>query len=210
MAQHRRCGWCCTAGCAGCRRSRPVCPAAAARLAPWFRVPLCWPQAVVAAAAAGNTALHLPAAAWRTARLCHGLACVPLPALSLPLSAMPPCRREYPTTADAYDLVEECGRGVSATVSAAGQHPQCRAQPPPLCNGSPACHGLRLLSPILRPPVLPAAQHQCCCLLAFFWQVYRAICKPYQEEVRANGVGGQSHSPLLGLCPGKHWLLALC
>lgn len=37
-------------------------------------------------------------------------------------------RRDYPTTADAYDLVEECGRGVSATV-------------------------------------------------------YRAICKPYQEEV---------------------------
>ena len=28
-----------------------------------------------------------------------------------------PCCREYPTTADAYDLVEECGRGVSATVS---------------------------------------------------------------------------------------------
>ncbi|KAI7839495.1 hypothetical protein COHA_006762 [Chlorella ohadii] len=44
------------------------------------------------------------------------------------VAAMAQHRREYPTTADAYDLVEECGRGVSATV-------------------------------------------------------YRAICKPYQEEV---------------------------
>ena len=28
------------------------------------------------------------------------------------------CREEWPTSAESYELVEECGRGVSATVSA--------------------------------------------------------------------------------------------
>ena len=45
---------------------------------------------------------------------------VPLcPSLTpLPFS---PCARDYPVTADEYELLEECGRGVSATVSENGE-----------------------------------------------------------------------------------------
>ena len=58
---------------------------------------------------------------------------------SLAGSHAPPPRKEYPVTAEGYELVEECGRGVSATVRAASRAhdlrpPRRRRPPPPLAR----------------------------------------------------------------------------
>jgi hypothetical protein len=74
----------------------------------------------------------------------------------------PPCR-EYPTTADAYELVEECGRGVSATVS-------------PRRRGAP-----RAGRPCTRQAAGASAPADHCPPPR--QQVWRAICKPHSEEV---------------------------
>lgn len=119
--------------------------------------------------------------------------------------------------AEAYDLVEECGRGVSATVRTAGTgkllHPvvEAAASPPlqpRLLHDMPVCmQGQRLRPPAYRslhsPGLAPPARPRCCCyvtatchqppafvapaalpaLIVAWLQVYRAICRQYNEEV---------------------------
>ena len=80
---------------------------------------------------------------------------VPLcPSLTpLPFS---PCARDYPVTADEYELLEECGRGVSATVSENGERERAGERggggggPPSLLNLSPLSFPLPSLS-LYRP-----------------------------------------------------------
>ena len=88
-----------------------------------------------------------------------------------------PLRREYPTSADAYELLEECGRGVSATVS-------CRGPPLALSAallGGSHCRARRMV-PAGRQRMGSATRGQA--YIGFFcWQVWRALCKPFDEIV---------------------------
>ena len=90
-----------------------------------------------------------------------------------------PCCREYPTTADAYDLVEECGRGVSATVSRSLAWCSQRHTLVGCSTCLPAAGRAAMLPRCLLSPSITAR------IVMSLWQVYRAICKPFQEEVRA-------------------------
>ena len=50
----------------------------------------------------------------------------------------PPPRKDYPVAAEGYELVEECGRGVSATVRAASRARALPPPPPPAAAAAPS------------------------------------------------------------------------
>ena len=177
---------------------------------------------VCSAAGAVCSACRPPRAAPRRPRLCtcrqlrartaarQGAAapCSPCRAACPLRSLWLPLCREYPTVAEAYDLVEECGRGVSATVSAGrpalpslgqrarrgrhgGTHPAAA-----LDMGGNLYLVQALLSAIQlsawrsdAPPTRPGA-HPPLPSLPLPRQVYRAICKPFQEEASRGWPGG--------------------
>ena len=89
-----------------------------------------------------------------------------------------PARRDYPADASMYELLDDCGRGVSATVRARAARPQlpppaAAARPPTAVAVPPRASRAHAPRPLLRARPRPRPPRQ----------VHRALCVPLQEII---------------------------